>query len=32
MTISGIAAFASSLTGEVVLPRDRNYGKLRRVS
>ena len=32
MTISGIAAFASSLTGEVVLLRDRNYGKLRRVS
>ena len=32
MSTSGIATFASSLTGEVVLPRDRNYGKLRRVS
>ena len=32
MSTSGIATFASSLTGEVVLPRDRSYGKLRRVS
>ena len=32
MNISGIAAFAKSLTGEVVLPHDRRYGKLRRVS
>src|SRR5579862_6157109 len=32
MNISGIAAFAKSLTGEVVLPDDRRYGKLRRVS
>ena len=32
MNISGIAAFAKSLTGDVVLPHDRRYGKLRRVS
>jgi FAD binding domain/Berberine and berberine like len=32
MTISGIAAFAKSLRGEVVLPGDRSYEKLRRVS
>ena len=32
MNISGIGAFAKSLTGEVVLPHDRRYGKLRRVS
>jgi len=32
MSISGIAAFSKSLTGEVVLPGDRSYGKLRRVS
>jgi FAD binding domain/Berberine and berberine like len=32
MNISGIAAFAKSLTGEVVLPHDRRYGKLRRVN
>ena len=31
MNISGIAAFAKSLSGEVVLPHDRRYGKLRRV-
>jgi FAD binding domain/Berberine and berberine like len=32
MSTSGIATFARSLTGEVVLPGDRSYGKLRRVS
>ena len=32
MSIPGIATFASSLTGEIVLPRDRSYAKLRRVS
>ena len=32
MSISGIATFAKFLTGEVVLPRDRSYGKLRRVN
>lgn len=32
MNISGVAAFAKSLTGDVVLPHDRRYGKLRRVS
>ena len=32
MNISGIGTFAKSLTGEVVLPHDRRYGKLRRVS
>jgi FAD binding domain/Berberine and berberine like len=32
MSISGIATFAKSLTGEIVLPRDRSYAKLRRVS
>src|ERR1700722_16003799 len=32
MNISGIATFAKSLTGEVVLPHDRSYGKLRRVN
>jgi hypothetical protein len=32
MNISGITAFAKSLSGEVVLPRDRSYGKLRRVN
>src|SRR5271156_6645336 len=32
MSISGIAMFAKSLAGEVVLPRDRSYAKLRRVS
>jgi hypothetical protein len=31
MSISGIAPFAKSLAGEVVLPRDRSYGKLRHV-
>ncbi len=31
MSLSGIAKFAESLTGEVVLPRDRRYAKLRRV-
>src|SRR5271170_706366 len=31
MSISGIATFAKSLAGEVVLPRDRSYAKLRRV-
>ena len=31
MNISGIGTFAKSLTGEVVLPHDRRYGKLRRV-
>lgn len=30
--ISGIASFAKSLSGEVLLPRDRGYGKLRRVN
>jgi hypothetical protein len=32
MTTSGIATFAKSFTGEVTLPRDRSYGKLRRVN
>jgi FAD binding domain-containing protein/berberine-like enzyme len=32
MSISGIAMFAKSLAGRVVLPRDRSYAKLRRVS
>ena len=32
MSISGITAFAKSLSGELVLPRDRSYGKLRRVN
>jgi FAD binding domain-containing protein/berberine-like enzyme len=32
VSISGIVTFAKSLTGEVVLPHDRSYGKLRRVS
>jgi FAD/FMN-containing dehydrogenase len=31
MSVSGVAKFAESLTGDVVLPRDRRYGKLRRV-
>jgi hypothetical protein len=31
MRISGIARFAKSLTGAVVLPLDRSYGQLRRV-
>ena len=31
MSITGIAKLAKSLTGEVVLPRDRTYSKLRRV-
>ena len=32
MSITGIASLAKSLTGEVVLPDDRRYAKLRRVS
>src|SRR5271167_1630313 len=32
MNISGIARFAKSLMGEIVLSRDRSYAKLRRVS
>ena len=32
MSISGITAFAKSLSGELALPRDRSYGKLRRVN
>src|SRR6204780_2019141 len=32
MSISGIAMFAKSLAGRDVLPRDRSYAKLRRVS
>jgi hypothetical protein len=32
MNISGIATFVKSLTGKVVLPNDRSYRKLRRVS
>jgi FAD binding domain/Berberine and berberine like len=32
VSISGIVTFAKSLTGEVVLPHDRSYGKLRRVN
>jgi hypothetical protein len=31
VSLSGIAKLAKSLTGEVVLPRDRRYAKLRRV-
>jgi FAD/FMN-containing dehydrogenase len=31
MSLSGIAKFAESLTGEVVLPHDRKYAHLRRV-
>jgi hypothetical protein len=32
MSISGAAKFAKSLTGDVVLPDDRSYAKLRRVN
>jgi hypothetical protein len=32
MSISGIATFAKSLMGEIVLSRARSYAKLRRVS
>jgi FAD/FMN-containing dehydrogenase len=32
VTLSGVAQFAQSLTGKVVLPRDSSYGKLRRVT
>jgi FAD/FMN-containing dehydrogenase len=32
MSITGIASLAKSLAGEVVLPDDRRYAKLRRVS
>src|ERR1700689_5960414 len=31
MSISAVAELAKSLTGEVVLPRDRRYAELRRV-
>src|SRR5579862_1915071 len=32
MSIAGIAKFARSIAGEVVLPRDRSYAELRRVA